>query len=740
MSQSKPSLKNQKWKKAQFKLAAVTGVHRRKPPTRLSGTAKSSLGTAGLHGPGSQMFRDTASIHTSGSNIVREMYQPKFGYNTKTMQRFMEYLKKTDLESVFQVLLTILLNRNELPYNPYPGFAEKIYPYVEKFHLYQISEEKIQHMLRNSLKETRVAHLFTVRNIEMVWGLSSVLRVVSAQRLIRYKWLVDDLIIDPKKLTLEEGYTADVIISLVGPCVFEGTFFSTAHHLQIRKEYVLYGEDSTKGVAEFVQIVEVEINEMYTSKQHQILGVNMLVSDVEGTGEHQEFWEPDRITQEQEIFEKQMTDTVQSNKFIKMECVFLLDPNYPKYIRGQIQYGLNFITINEKKGEELVTSFCEFPMATLHEGVFLKLSHGEAYMALYMPWLAVHQKENKERDDLFYISGKHLGEEEEEEYVLEDLEIDSAREHVFDRFDPIKPRRVKIDGFGGMRETQDSPYASNIITPLRSMLEMRAATESVKIATTLDACYTSILLLLLKNRNDNDKKLEMEIYRLMHGTAGRVYDLMEQNKSVRYIIKGFSNTKEVGVIREHLVTYRDAIMNLFDSSLNVRSSEYITVGRAMAAQVDDMIPEKSDVFATVPHIEMALQRLSSLNWYCQALFIQVVGDTLPELPVLQSYLENLRLESSNKGAAATRLRERPDALGKNFDLSDVIHGQESERIQNHERYVIDVAANMVENLTVSKLIAKDSVLLKYVVDTHLDMVWYDLYFNMNCFSTLWILT
>ncbi|XP_033747832.1 uncharacterized protein LOC117332879 [Pecten maximus] len=362
-------------------------------------------------------------------------------------------------------------------------------------------------------------------------------------------------------------------------------------------------------------------------------------------------------------------------------------------------------------------------MATLHEGVFLKLSHAEANMALYMPWLAAQQKDHKNRDDLFYIKGNQ-DEDEDEDVVLEDLEVNTAREHAFDRFDPVKPRRVKIDGFSGTREIQDSPYASHIITPLRSMLEMRAATESVKKAKTLDACYTSILLLLLKNRNAIDKKLEMEIYRFMHGTAGRVYDLMEQNKSVRYIIKGFANTKEVGVIREHLTTYRDSILNLFDSSLNVRSSEYITIGRAMAAQVEDMIPERTDVFAAVPHIELALQTLSSLNWYCQALFIQVVGDTLPQLPLLQSYLENLRLESSEK-TTVTRLRQRPDALGKNIDLSDIIHGQESERIQKHELYMIDVAANMAENLSVSKLIAKDSVLLKYVVDTHLDMVWYD---------------
>ncbi|XP_060071034.1 uncharacterized protein LOC132550950 [Ylistrum balloti] len=362
-------------------------------------------------------------------------------------------------------------------------------------------------------------------------------------------------------------------------------------------------------------------------------------------------------------------------------------------------------------------------MATLHEGVFLNRGHGEAYMALYMPWLAAHQKDQKDRENLLFTKGKQSNQNDDEDYILEDLETNSAREHVFDRFDPIKPQRVKIDGFSGARETQDSPYASHIITPLRSMLEMRAATESVKMATTVEACYTSILLLLLKNRNENDKKLEKEIYRFLHGTAGRVYELMEKNKSVRYIIKGFANTKEVGVIREHLIAYRDAILSLFDSSLNVRSSEYITAGRAMAAQVEDLIPEKSSLFAS--HTETALQTLSSLNWYCQALLIQVVGDILPELPVLQTYLENIRLESSDDGRVAMRFRDRPDALGKNIDLSDIVHGQESERIQNHELYVIDVAANMEENLSVSKLIARDSVLLKYVVDTHLDMVWYD---------------
>lgn len=47
-----------------------------------------------------------------------------------------------------------------------------------------------------------------------------------------------------------------------------------------------------------------------------------------------------------------MSDTVIGNKYICMECILKADPYYPKYIRAQVQFGLNFIEISEENVEE----------------------------------------------------------------------------------------------------------------------------------------------------------------------------------------------------------------------------------------------------------------------------------------------------------------------------------------------------------------------------------------------------
>lgn len=54
----------------------------------------------------------------------------------------------------------------------------------------------------------------------------------------------------------------------------------------------------------------------------------------------------------QEEFLQVLSDTVIGNKYICMECILKADPYYPKYIRAQVQFGLNFIEISEENVEE----------------------------------------------------------------------------------------------------------------------------------------------------------------------------------------------------------------------------------------------------------------------------------------------------------------------------------------------------------------------------------------------------
>lgn len=63
-----------------------------------------------------------------------------------------------------------------------------------------------------------------------------------------------------------------------------------------------------------------------------------------------------------------------------------------------------------------------------------------------------------------------------------------------------------------------------------------------------DACtntkswpYVWRFSILLPCRDSYAQELPFELFRLLHSTVGLLYLLMEQNKSVRYMVKGFSN-------------------------------------------------------------------------------------------------------------------------------------------------------------------------------------------------------
>ncbi|XP_069135817.1 uncharacterized protein [Argopecten irradians] len=729
---------DRKIQKAKFKLAAIDGIRQRAPPDRAGSV------------------RDTVSIYTTGSTLMRDLYNPPLGYDTVTMQRFRDYLEETELVESFRRLMTLLLDRPELPYNPYPGFVQRFRQNAEAFHLDQISDERIHQLLHNDLQESIMQNLFLVRGYDTLWGLPSVLRVVNPQRLSRYKWLVDNMTPEPEDLFSEPGYTNQVTVALVGPCVFEGTFYQHVYNLQMRKEFLVTGEDVKMGVSIFVNSVMSEIDGMYSNPRHLILGVNLPFGD--GESSHitlMDFWDPDRIQQEKEMFLQAMSDTVLSNKYIYMDCIFRTDPDVAAYTRGQIQFGLNFIALslsagaNEGTGSETnivsgtnnesgLSSFCEYPMSSLHEGVFLNRSHAEAYLSIFSPQVDSFQKAET-RAPVPHASaskarntpgaGSKNGRATAQSQTnrpftrKQEKDVSTVRRHVHDRFSHLKPQKIRIDGFKLGDETTYGPYAWQITAPLKSYLQQKLAGHHMH-AELFESCYCVIILLLLE-RDSFEYGLEIEIFRLLHSTAGRLYYLMEQNKSVRFFLKGFGGTKETNVMKEQMAKYREAVVNLLDSDLNVRSADQVTAGKVILSQVDDLMPGSVIPFGSGHHIQTTMKTLKNLNWYCLTLLIQVVEDTLPRAPIFKEFVVKMQVTFPERAPRPiTRLRQRSDPVGSDMQLQ-VEHGMENDHIKNHERYVIDVQSCMNKDTSTSKQIAREAVLLRYLVDTHVDLVWHD---------------
>nr|XP_022340995.1 uncharacterized protein LOC111135328 isoform X2 [Crassostrea virginica] len=649
------------------------------------------------------------------------------------MKQFRSYLEETGVEGTFKNMVKLLLNRPTLPYNPYPGFVLRFRQYAEKFHMEQESIGKIQQALRNALQETYLPNLFCVKGHDSVWGLSSILRAVNPSSLEKYQWLMDDLTPHPEDIMSSQDYSNQAMLALVGPAVFDGTFYPYVHNIQIRMEHLITGPDVKEGVAVFVNSVMAYIDSMYSNPKHLILGVNIPDIDEEYPDiTVYDLWDPDKIQDEKEEFLQVLSDTVIGNKYICMECILKADPYYPKYIRGQIQFGLNFIEISPENVEEGLVSFCEFPMACLHEGVFLNRSHAEQYISIFSPQVDPFQRDGprsalgqSDGPDKLEIGGPRSYSRQSrnrQPTSAQDQGIRNVKRHVYDRGSHIMPRKVRIDGFRIGDENSYGPYAWQITTPIKSHFQKRIAGHHMH-AELCDAVYCTIILLLL-DRDSYAQELPFELYRLLHSTVGLLYLTMEQNKSVRYMVKGFASTSQLEVIRENLALYRESVVHLFQSTLNERSTEQKTAGKVIVAQVEDFLPREGMSFESVLDVQMALKTLKDINWYCLTLSIQLAEDSLSQAPILKEVMIAMKNTFPKViPQPLTRHRQRRDPTGVDMD-ANVSHGLEHEHMKDllHEKLIIDVN-NSIENGDYGKTIAKEAVLIQYMLDTHLDGVW-----------------
>ncbi|KAL5017357.1 hypothetical protein ScPMuIL_006946 [Solemya velum] len=228
-------------------------IHRSRPPTRVTGTSQSQ--TRPRRQPAKEDLDDIEEdeIHISKpvtGPIRRNTYQPPKNYDTPLMRMFRDYLNKTGLESNFRCLLHRLMDRPNLPYNPYPGLAKKLRKYAEKDHMeIDRSPDEIYNLLKNSIEETLVPHLYTIQGYSGVWGLSNILQAINPSVVVKYCWLVDSITPAPEDMINLEGYTNQLAIALIGPTVFEGTLYPLSFNIQFRMEYLVTGQDVTQVTA-----------------------------------------------------------------------------------------------------------------------------------------------------------------------------------------------------------------------------------------------------------------------------------------------------------------------------------------------------------------------------------------------------------------------------------------------------------------------------------------------------------
>ena len=79
------------------------------------------------------LLKQTICLYLQSTAVQRAAYIAPAGYDTNGLMSIIrDYLDKTELETNFSRLLHVLLDRPQLPYNPYPGFATRLRPHAER--------------------------------------------------------------------------------------------------------------------------------------------------------------------------------------------------------------------------------------------------------------------------------------------------------------------------------------------------------------------------------------------------------------------------------------------------------------------------------------------------------------------------------------------------------------------------------------------------------------------------------
>ncbi|CAG5123721.1 unnamed protein product, partial [Candidula unifasciata] len=660
------------------------------------------------------------------TSVARETLEaPPGPVGAVLMNKVRKYLSNTGVQTEFHNLIRKLLSLEELPYNPYPGLAVRLRPFMEKFFMDKLSDDKIEYVLSVPLKQARPLDLFTVKGEATVWGLRSLLRVVDTSMLSRYQWLSDHIVPGYNDLYQKAEYTNQVLVALVGAAIFHGSFYQQVHIAQFRLEFLITGKLLDEAVSIFVNSVIMDVNRLRDSKKHILIGLNVPVLTTAAEKEDVwllEFWDNQAIENHKDELMQKMSDATLGNKYILAECVFQLDPLKQVFVQGQKQYTLNFVEVIDGVKEESLSNFAEFPMASLHEGVFLHQLHAERYLAMFNPQLDmvdnanVHRASAKPAANLPGDASRKSSSVPEEDYLY-------IHRHVHQRLQKHNPRKARIDGFQLSDDPGSGPFAWQITGPIRSNLQKRIVGFHPW-AQLFDIVYHMILLVLME-RKTSDTPLLIELYKLCHSTAGRLHMLGERNKAVRALIRGFMNRMDAYRIRQFMIEYKDDIDSLLALSVHERSADLLAVGQVLSAQVTSVLDVSDSQLTTSSHLNMMVLLLRDQFHFLLATLMRISEDVFNWCPLLKEQIDKLHAsfpESIPRPASNTR---DPQAAGPR-DLipktTYIKHGFEDDHIMKHENSTL-VISKLVEKDPSYKIIAKESVLLRYVADTHLDETW-----------------
>ncbi|XP_078356333.1 uncharacterized protein LOC144641165, partial [Oculina patagonica] len=221
------------------------------------------------------IFDVPGTATSSGSSFSSTFTLPRSATSGKSRDSIIsEYYDETSLITVIETWIKQLIDKDELPYNPYPDLVWQARRCAERFHMFGEDSRTVLEKIENQVFSVGGFTSHT-QDSPARWGLATILRVVKTQSLTVFDWLLSSMNPEATSDDLEDySYIIQRPFPvLFGPCVFVGTLYpvTSEENIGIRMEYAISGPEENHAAEIFAKAVLNDILMMNDAEVHIVL-------------------------------------------------------------------------------------------------------------------------------------------------------------------------------------------------------------------------------------------------------------------------------------------------------------------------------------------------------------------------------------------------------------------------------------------------------------------------------------
>ncbi|KAJ7387208.1 hypothetical protein OS493_004178 [Desmophyllum pertusum] len=670
------------------------------------------------------IFDVPGTATSSGSSFSSTLTLPRSATSGKGRDAIInEYYNETSLVTVIETWIKQLIHKQELPYNPYPDLVWQARRCAERFHMFGEDSRTVLEKIESQVFSVG-SDASRTQDSPARWGIATILHVVNTEALTQFDWLLlsmnSDVSTDDSQDYSVSYFTKTRFVILkslsyrnpfqfcLALCVFVGTLYpiTSEESIDIRMEYAISGPEKNHAAEIFAKTVLSDIQMMNDTEVHIVLGVAVPVEDVRRRGHWaKEFWTCHNIEEIQDQFLTLLKSAAAAQKVVEAQCMFRLQPERRLYRRGRKQYNLNFISTEGERS----TSVSSHPFLSAHEGVFVSGLHIKEYLSWFARLEQAHQQSLVTPATTARTQSLRTGRSRRNRDTS-NIQLQSSA--VTRTTSQAGSSTTSQGDRNNYYPVGAGPYSEESLSAIKTYFSDKIFELGDQIDFFRMLHY--VILVVLLNREDPDaQECLVEAYKLMKSTAYQLHLIMQQNHVLQDLVTFFSSCGmgASDIAQTHFLAYRHSLKDFFSNSLREKSRDLLCYGKVLLNMLDAMTVvtphlEGKTRTGTLPLTTEVNRGLEVINRYCETVFFGLIDDALSCCSFLVKYFPPVKNRNSL-------------TVQQSFK-----HGAERADIINQGKLVLFVA-EQAKTVAAPSAITKETVLLKYLVDSRLDQVFHE---------------